>query len=99
MFEAEFWLKEWYGPGALANYIRRDKDLIKHEWGGKEKQLLPAVHERIKGAFFGGHVEPYRCGYVEGPIHSYDRNSAYPTAFCDVPTMEEGGAMATCGGC
>lgn len=91
MFEAEFWLKEWYGPGALANYIRRDKDLIKHEWGGKEKQLLPAVHAAIKGAFFGGHVEPYRCGYVEGPIHSYDRNSAYPTAFCDVPTMEEGG--------
>jgi hypothetical protein len=91
MFEAGFYLKEWYGPGALANYIRRDKDLIKHEWGGKEKNLLPAIHDAIKGAFFGGHVEPYRSGYVEGPIHSYDRNSAYPTAFCDVPTMEEGG--------
>jgi hypothetical protein len=91
MFEAEFYLKEWYGPGALANYIRRDKDLIKHEWGGKEANIPPAVHEACKGAFFGGHVEPYRCGYVEGPIHSYDRNSAYPTAFCDVPTLEEGG--------
>jgi hypothetical protein len=97
MFDANFYLREWHGPGALANYIRRENDLIRHEWGGKEENLLPAVHEAIKGAYFGGRFEQYRVGYIQGPIYSYDKNSAYPTAFCEVPTLEKGGEWRNIG--
>lgn len=97
MFDADFYLREWHGPGALANYIRRTNDLIRHEWGGKEENLSDAVHEAIKSAMYGGHVERYRVGYVEGPIHSFDKNSAYPSAFCYIPTLEQGGEWVNTG--
>lgn len=91
MFEADFMLSQWHGPGALANYIRRTQGLTEHEWGGKEDNLPPAVHEAVKGAYYGGHFEQYKIGYVRGPIHSYDINSAYPSAFCEIPSLRKGG--------
>jgi hypothetical protein len=91
MFEGGFMLTDWYGPGALANYIRRREGLVEHEYGGKEQNLSPEVHAAVKGAFFGGHIEQYYVGVVPGPIYQYDRNSAYPTGFCHVPSLAEGG--------
>lgn len=91
MFDGGFLLSEWHGPGALANYIRRNNDLIDHEWGGKEENLPPAVHEASKGAYYGGHFEQFKVGRVAGPIHSYDINSAYPAAFREIPSLQEGG--------
>lgn len=91
MFRADFMLTQWHGPGALANYIRRKNKLIPHEWGGKEENLTPALHEAIKCAYVGGHFEDYKIGRIEGPIHSYDINSAYPAAFCQIPSLAEGG--------
>lgn len=91
MFNAGFYLSEWHGPGALANYIRRSNDLIQHEWGGKEANLPPAVHEASKKAYFGGHFEPFHVGYIEGPVYSYDKNSAYPHAFCAIPSLSAEG--------
>lgn len=91
MFEAGFMLSQWHGPGALANYIRRNYGLVDHEWGGKEENLPAPVHEAVKGAFYGGHFEQFKVGRVSGPIHSYDINSAYPAAFCEIPSLREGG--------
>ena len=91
MFNAGFLLSEWHGPGALANYIRRNNDLIRHEWGGKEDNLPPAVHEASKGAYSGGHFEQFKVGYIEGPVYAYDKNSAYPHAFCSIPSLSENG--------
>lgn len=91
MFEGGFMLTQWYGPGALANYIRRKYRLVAHEWGGKEDNLPPAVHAAVKGAFYGGHIEQFRVGVVKGPIYQYDVNSAYPSAFRHVPSLSEGG--------
>lgn len=91
MFAGGFMLRQWHGPGALANYIRKSHDLVPHEWGGKEENLPEGVHEASKGAFIGGHFEQYKVGYVEGPIYSYDKNSAYPRALCDIPSLREGG--------
>lgn len=91
MFRADFILSQWHGPGALANYIRRTNKLIQHEWGGKEDNLTPPLHEAIKSGYYGGHFEEYKVGRVLGPIHSYDINSAYPAAFCEIPSLAEGG--------
>jgi hypothetical protein len=91
MFDAGFLLSEWHGPGALANYIRRNNDLIRHEWGGKQENLPVPVHEASKAAYFGGHFEPFQVGYVEGPVYAYDKNSAYPHAFCSIPSLEKNG--------
>jgi len=91
MFDGGFMLTQWYGPGALANYIRRRHGLVEHEWGGKEANLPPAVHEAVKGAFYGGHIEQFKVGVIKGPIYQYDVNSAYPSAFRHVPSLSEGG--------
>ena len=91
MFEGGFMLSQWHGPGALANYIRRNNGLLEHEWGGKEQQLSPSLHDAVKGAYFGGHFEQYRVGRIMGPIHAYDVNSAYPAAFREIPSLREGG--------
>jgi hypothetical protein len=91
MFEGGFLLTEWYGPGALANYIRRREGLVEHEWGGKEENLPPLVHEAVKGAFFGGHIEQYKVGAVNDAVYQYDLNSAYPSAFRHIPSLSKGG--------
>jgi|SoiMethySBSTD1v2_1073268.scaffolds.fasta_scaffold121194_3 hypothetical protein len=91
MFDGGFMLTEWYGPGALANYIRRRHGLVEHEWGGKEGNMPPELHEAVKGAFYGGHIEQYKVGVIKGPIFQYDINSAYPSAFRHIPSLSEGG--------
>ena len=97
MFDGGFMLTEWYGPGALANYIRRRHGLVEHEWGGKEVNMPSALHEAVKGAFYGGHIEQFKVGVVKGPIYQYDINSAYPSAFRHVPTLSEGGRWRNVG--
>ena len=91
MFDAGFLLPQWHGPGALANYIRRKYDLIRHEWGGKESNMSSDVHDAVRGGYYGGHFEQYKVGFIKGPIYSFDRNSAYPFAFCEIPSLQEGG--------
>lgn len=92
LWDHGFYLKQWYGPGAFANYIRRTYNLTPHEWGGKEENLPnDSIHFAIKCAYYGGHFEQYQAGRVHGKVYGYDINSAYPAAFCDLPTMREGG--------
>lgn len=91
MCEAGFPLTKWYGPGALANLLRRRHGLAVHEWGGKVQNMPPEVHDASKRAYFGGHVEQYQAGRVTGPVYVLDINSAYPAAFASLPSLAPGG--------
>lgn len=92
MYDAGFMLNEWYGPGALANYLRRTKGLTEHEWGGKEENLPPEVHDACKRGMFGGHVEQFLAGRIRGPIYCFDLRSAYPAAIAQLPSLRDGGS-------
>jgi len=91
LYDAGFALSEFYGPGALANYLRRREGLVTHEWGGKESNLPKSVHTAAKAAFYGGRFEQFLLGRIPGPIYSLDINSAYPYAFTHIPTLKKGG--------
>lgn len=86
-----FYINDWYGPGVLANYVRREHRLAAHEWGGKESNIPPGAHHASKSAFYGGRFEQFACGRVVGRVYGLDLNSAYPAAFCHVPSLAEGG--------
>lgn len=91
MYEAGFILRDWYGPGALANYIRRTRKLADHEHGGKEPNMPREVHEASKHAYYGGRFEQFHAGRIQGPVYAYDIRSAYPYEFTRLPSMREGG--------
>jgi DNA polymerase family B len=92
MYRAGFALKEWYGPGALANYINAVHS-IRPQLAGVQTttgQLPEAVHEASKRAFSGGRFELFKTGRITGPIFSVDINSAYPHALTQLPSFETG---------
>lgn len=91
MCDAGFPLTKWYGPGALANLLRKRHALGAHEWGGKVENMPAEVHDASKRAYFGGHVEQYKAGRIMGPVYLLDINSAYPAAFVGIPSLREGG--------
>lgn len=91
MYDGGFLLSDWYGPGAVASYLRRTENLAPHEWGAKESNIPGPVHYAAKSAFYGGRFEQFQLGRIEGPIYSLDINSAYPFGFCHIPTLKEGG--------
>lgn len=91
MYQAGFALKEWYGPGALANYINSVNG-IRPKLAGVQTTsgLLPhAVHEASKVAFSGGRFELFLAGRIVGPVYAIDINSAYPYALTKVPSLAE----------
>lgn len=91
LYDAEFLIRDWYGPGAIANYLRRSHGLAISEWGGKQDNLPTEVHTGSKCAYYGGRFEQYQVGRIAGPIYVYDINSAYPYAFTQLPSLKEGG--------
>lgn len=92
MCRAGFPLKEWYGPGALANFIIASKGLRPHMAGAQiTSGIMPEeVHQASKHAFFGGRFELFKAGRTVGPIYAVDINSAYPYALTMVPSLAEG---------
>lgn len=92
MARAGFLLKDWYGPGALANFINSKYEIKRHLGGVQTTSgLMPeAVHLASKHAFSGGRFELFRAGRVRGPVYSVDINSAYPYALTKLPSFENG---------
>lgn len=92
MYRAGFALKEWYGPGALANYINSVHSIRTHLAGVQitSGDMPPAVHNASKVAFSGGRFELFRAGFIDGPIYAIDINSAYPYALTKLPSFEKG---------
>lgn len=89
MVQAGFALKEWYGPGALANYINATRN-IRPQLAGVQitSGVMPReVHEASKRAFSGGHFELFQAGRITGPIYAADIGSAYPYALTKVPSL------------
>lgn len=91
MYQAGFALKEWYGPGALANYINSVNGIRPRLAGVQTTTgLMPhAVHEASKVAFSGGRFELFLAGRIVGPIYAIDINSAYPYALTKVPSLAQ----------
>lgn len=89
MVQAGFSLKEWYGPGALANYINSTRAIRPHLAGVQiTSGVMPnEVHEASKRAFSGGHFELFQAGRIVGPIYAADIGSAYPYALTKVPSL------------
>lgn len=77
--------REWYGPSAIIARKFKDEGIKDHL-----NRELPEEFVRIcQRAYFGGHIEPYQCGYHNGPIYSTDRVSAYPTAMLDIWSWQD----------
>lgn len=89
MYQAGFGLKEWYGPGALANYINSTRKLRPQMAAAQiTSGAMPReVHEASKVAFSGGRFELFQAGRIRGPIYAVDINSAYPYALTKVPSL------------
>lgn len=90
MYQAGFALKDWYGPGALANYINTVHKIRPHLAAAQvTSTFMPhAVHEASKVAFSGGRFELFQAGRIQGPLYSIDINSAYPHALTMVPSLD-----------
>lgn len=89
MCQAGFPLKDWYGPGALANFINARYKIRPHLGGVQTSSghMPSEVHEASKIAFSGGRFEPFQLGRVRGPINAVDVNSAYPFALTMLPSF------------
>lgn len=89
MYRAGFALKDWYGPGALANYINATRGIRGHLGAAQttDGDMPDAVHQASKVAFSGGRFELFHTGRIQGPIYAIDINSAYPFALTHVPSM------------
>jgi DNA polymerase type B, organellar and viral len=89
MYQAGFALKQWYGPGALANYLNATHKIIPHLAGAQTTSgVMPReVHEASKIAFSGGRFELFKAGRIRGPVYAADLGSAYPYALTLVPSL------------
>lgn len=90
MVKAGFALKEWYGPGALANYINSTHNIRPHMAAAQiTSGVMPhEVHEASKRAFSGGRFELFQTGRIRGPVYAADIGSAYPYALTKVPSLD-----------
>lgn len=89
MYDAGFPLKDWYGPGALANYINEKYNIRPHLGAAQSTTgFMPReVHVASKHAFSGGRFELFQAGRIKGPVYSIDINSAYPYALTKIPSL------------
>lgn len=92
MCRAGFPLREWYGPGALANFINARHEIRPKLFGVQTtSNIMPGpVHEASKRAFSGGRFELFQAGRTKGPVYAVDINSAYPYALTMIPSFAEG---------
>lgn len=85
MAEANFELREWYGPGALASFV------LKREGIQHSKAISPdGVREAARYAYYGGRFELFNIGYWHEKVYGYDINSAYPYAIAQLPNLQKG---------
>jgi DNA polymerase family B len=75
--------RTWYGPGSTAGEALR-KIGIREKRGEQPNEVL----QLSARAYFGGRFEQRLCGYVDGPIWSFDIASAYPYHAYSLPCLE-----------
>lgn len=73
---AGFKISGWYGPGAVASFIFKEKNIKRYLSRDLPKEVtIAAAH-----AYAGGRFEIFKAGHYIGPVYSADINSAYPWA-------------------
>lgn len=86
VFGAEFYIKQWHGPGVLANYAFNG-----HGTSKLMNQNHPEpVRKAAQHAYAGGRFELFKMGHYDGPVWSLDINSAYPYAISQLPSFGSG---------
>lgn len=86
LYSAGIRISSWHGPGAIATFLYK-----KHGTRailGRTENL--EIENASRHAYAGGRFELFRCGHYEGPVYSYDINSAYPYAISGLPDMVSG---------
>lgn len=73
-------LTRWDGAGALAGAILRQEGIKSHIPDDEP----PAD---VMRGYFGGRIQALELGEIDGPVHNYDINSAYPAACLTLPTL------------
>jgi hypothetical protein len=54
--------------------------VARHQFGIKTDSLSPEEDEELRRFYFGGRVQCFESGRIEGPLELFDINSAYPFA-------------------
>lgn len=75
-------LSSYYGAGSIASSLMqrfRIKDF--------QAPPPPEIETILDSAYFGGRSENATIGRIEGPIHAYDLNSAYPSQAANLPCL------------
>ncbi len=78
-------LTSWYGAGSIAGALYKSRGIKKHikrDWGNER------INEAVMRAYFGGRVETFAVGVVEGDCWNYDVRSAYPAATANLPSLD-----------
>ncbi len=78
--DCDIHLRAYSGPGSTASAMIR-------QVGWKPPEVPAKIQEIAESAFFGGRSEISSIGPVEGPIYSYDINSAYPGEIAALPEI------------
>lgn len=81
LWEVDFKVNQWHGPGALANYVYRHNDIQQHK-----PQPPTEVSDAAAFAYAGGRFEMFNIGRFQN-VYSIDINSAYPTAIAQLPSL------------
>ena len=77
-WEIGVYLREWYGPGAVAKYWFKQYGIELNETYTAE------VLHALSSAYYGGRFEQIQLGTIS-PVYEYDIHSAYPAAMVDMP--------------
>lgn len=78
--------RRFNSPGAIASALLDREGVKKH----RNESLPDAVMEAARYAYAGGRFEPIKYGIANTPAWEYDKNSAYPAAMRELPSLVGG---------
>lgn len=85
LYKGGFKISKWHGPGALADYVMKQRGVKRHMAVSPDSVRLAARY-----GFAAGRFELTAVGRWQGPVYGIDRNSAYPYAISQLPSLSEG---------
>lgn len=78
-------IKRWDGPGAIAAALLARNDYKTRVYMNGTRPPNEPLLDAFQYAYYGGRIEALRYGHMQGPVHHYDVNSAYPAAMRSLP--------------
>lgn len=85
LYNADLPITQWHGPGAIASLVLNRFSIKQHMCNSPDE-----VVEAAQYAYAGGRFEQFRVGRYQGPVWTVDRNSAYPAALLELPSLMGG---------